>query len=40
VACVDGCHLVEAASGTDLLHGAIVGEDAVARRATSSTGTR
>jgi hydroxymethylpyrimidine pyrophosphatase-like HAD family hydrolase len=33
VACVDGCHLVEAASGTDLLHGAITGGDAGGLRA-------
>jgi Cof subfamily protein (haloacid dehalogenase superfamily) len=28
VACVDGCHLVEAASGADLLHGSIAAERA------------
>jgi HAD superfamily hydrolase (TIGR01484 family) len=32
VACVDGCHLVEVASGADLLHGSIVAESAAALR--------
>jgi len=32
VACVDGCHLVEAASGTDLLHGSIASGGAAALR--------
>jgi Cof subfamily protein (haloacid dehalogenase superfamily) len=32
VACVDGCHLVEAVSGTDLLHGSIADEGAARLR--------
>jgi hydroxymethylpyrimidine pyrophosphatase-like HAD family hydrolase len=32
VACVDGCHVVEAASGVDLLHGSIVAEGAATLR--------
>jgi Cof subfamily protein (haloacid dehalogenase superfamily) len=32
VACVDGCHVVEAGSGTDLLHGSIVADEATALR--------
>jgi len=32
VACVDGCHLVEVASGADLLHGAIVAQSAATLR--------
>jgi hydroxymethylpyrimidine pyrophosphatase-like HAD family hydrolase len=32
VACVDGCHLVDAASGADLLHGSIAAEGAAALR--------
>jgi hypothetical protein len=32
VACVDGCHVVEAASGTDLLHGSIAAPDATTLR--------
>jgi Cof subfamily protein (haloacid dehalogenase superfamily) len=32
VACVDGCHLVEAASGVDLMHGSIADEGAARLR--------
>lgn len=32
VACVDGCHVVEAGSGTDLLHGSIAAEGAATLR--------
>jgi len=32
VACVDGCHVVEASSGNDLLHGSIAAHDAAALR--------
>jgi hydroxymethylpyrimidine pyrophosphatase-like HAD family hydrolase len=33
VACVDGCHVVEAGSGVDLLHGSIVADGAATLRA-------